>query len=253
MRSLVWLNKSLLVVFNCTFAVNFSPMNTDSISSIKENRVTIANTELVVDSRKNGDQHFVYVFQPGQIITLSNHPPLDSSQVILRKVSMLVTPGRGRKPLDFQKEAEKAYRDLVNKHVRVPKCYWATSNGWLLEKMKVEVLPEHWKEVTTVDELSLQDKKILKFAKKILTENALAFKNGTDEFVGDFYPRNVMLNDRDKPYVIDFAYCKKSKHNLFPSLKAWANTNCVVFEYLTKGFPESVKDVMTDRWNQATS
>jgi hypothetical protein len=227
-------------------------MSTQSISEIINNRVTIAGVELRIDTSKTvrGSNHAVYYFQDEKLVTFEGQAPVSAQEIVLRKVSQLVTPARSKKPTNIVNETEQAYLDLQGKNIAVPKKYLATDKGWVLERIPEKVDPDLWKEALSINELRPREKVILVFAKQILLKSAYAHQSHEPEFVGDFYPRNVMLNHDDVPHVVDFARCQKSRLNLFDQLRTWANKNRVVFDYLIEAFPESFKQEMVEKWEE---
>ncbi len=218
-------------------------MTTILISPILDNQVTIGNTQLHITEKCRGTVHNVCKFQKGKTLAFPDGT-VKSNKIVLKTLNGLVTPRKNSEELEYQ-----AYQDLVNKRIRVPKIFLRTKNGWVLERIRHKVKPDNWKTAVSINKLSLRDKKVLQFARKILSINAENHMLHKPEHVNDFYPRNVMVSRKNKPYVVDFSPVRKSKFNLFPTLNAWANTNHVVFEYLIKKFPEVVKKNMIETWH----
>lgn len=203
-----------------------------------------------------GAEHYVYRLEEEKCIsftTAKGTVEVDARDVILKKLHPLKESGDNGKRSgvsDFvriHRQSIGAYERLQREGINLPKAYVRPDQHtgqdggyWIIERLPTGTKPTEWKEKKW-NELSSTTKKILDFVKDILTKEVKEVRI----IVGDFYPRNVMINREGQPCVIDFAPIKKNwVKEVGSNLLAWSNQSRYIFEHLISGFPITTQQTM---------
>jgi hypothetical protein len=140
-----------------------------------------------------------------------------------------------------------AYDVLKNKGVPLPICYLRSEVGeatpmWIVQKMVKPITGDSWAKGQTYDQLLKTDQRVIQFAKKYLTLNAQGIAANTGEFIGDFNPKNVMLDAKGNPVVIDPTLPDSDKgnwrDNLDRNVNHWSRNNHHIEKILKEDFPD---------------
>lgn len=144
--------------------------------------------------------------------------------------------------LQMKREGLKLAQAYVFPHAFLDSVDPKNGGFWIIEKMKDVVSTSGWEGNKAIAQLSANDKQVLEFAKKYLTQSA---REGR-EIINDFLPRNVMRNNQGELCIIDFSPRDNEdfEMNLFHYLLAWSSGNESVWNFLIEEFPVNIKETL---------
>jgi hypothetical protein len=192
--------------------------------------------------------HKVFAFKEVQDITF-NKVKLSTKDIVIKTYNSEEKKGKLAATIDSD---IKAYESLNKKQIPLPLCYAFPNPDekepiWVLKRMPTPITGEGWSHGEAYEDLSKTDKKVVDFAKKYLTLNAVGIDEKQGEFIGDFNPKNVMVNSQGEPVVVDPTLPETEKwtcrKNLQLDVAHWSKGNPKIKQYLIEGFPESIKQL----------
>lgn len=215
--------------------------------------------EFLIKRLGDGDAHIVWGFQSKGFLEIrlkiANSEIINSKVVELSKTILRIPNIGKRDPNQVAKiliDDEAGYDRLVKHGVPVPEAYAKDiefidelnpSHGaiWLLERMKESISTTNWNNNNnSFDSLNEKDKKVLLFVKHWLTEST----KQDVTIIDGLYPRNLMLNEKGDPVVVDFSTPRKeklSKAVLKMYLDAWAGKNTNIYTFLISDMLEEIR------------
>lgn len=196
-----------------------------------------------------GEFHKLFRFRDENRTFVMNDHKLNTSEIVLKFYKSEAKKEKAERIITNDIEA---YKILKRKGVPLPLCYVSeetlqkkSAPFMLLERMIEPITGDGWMLADSFETLSDKDKKVLEFAKRFLTLNAWEYHLNKTEFLGDFNPKNVMLNSQGEPVVVDPTLPESGRwlvlENMKSNIKLWSRENPVIIEYLVNGFPGILK------------
>lgn len=205
--------------------------------------IAINGDKFMIEELGSGNFHKVYSFNENQTLTLNN-TIIDLAKTVLKVVNPQVGPN---KFISTIKDGCEAYARLLQDNVPLPKVYIhptefkdtdsRSGNFWIIERLPKQATPKDPEAMEFVKE----------WATRSMKENKL--------FILDFKPRNVMMDEDNNCYVVDFDNTShldefSLEEEIFEILHEWSENNRDIFIDLCSDMDETSKIKLIDLFDK---